>query len=76
MLNVLLAGGAWSLLALALSIIWASLQVRRFVDEAAGAGSGGIGAVSSGIGPLILWLLITFGPPLVLIATWFVLRTR
>jgi hypothetical protein len=57
-LNVVLVAAA--------SYIWFRWQTR-------GSGSGGIGAVSIGFGP-IFPVLYLFGPPAVLIVIWYVLR--
>jgi hypothetical protein len=72
----------WSFASVALaSVLWVVLNVAliaaaiyiRFRWETRGAGSGGIGAVSFGVG-LVFPVLYLFGPPVALIVIWFIAR--
>jgi len=70
--RVALVSALWVVLNVALIAaaiyIWFRWQTRR-------TGSGGIGAVSVGVEPLLLMFYL-FGPPILLIVIWFVLRRR
>jgi len=70
--RVALVSALWVVLNIALIAaaiyIWFRWQTR-------GTGSGGIGAVSFGVEPLLA-VLYLFGPPIVLTVIWFVVRHR
>jgi hypothetical protein len=66
--RVLLACGAWLLALVLIATAWLFLLWR----DVRTAGSGGIGAVSVGIGPVVLGVI--FGPPLALIVAWSIAR--
>jgi hypothetical protein len=69
--QVLLVSLAWVVLTVALAAAYIYLQIRAAMVA---SGSGGIGAVSTGLGPLIIILAILMGPPAVLMTAWLVLR--
>jgi hypothetical protein len=69
--KVLTVSGGWVLLCVLLVAAWLLVQFRGLWG-APSAGSGGIGAVSFGLSPIML--AIPFGPPVVLIAAWLVAR--
>jgi hypothetical protein len=71
--QLLLVSVGWVVLIVALAAGFIYLQIRAAME---GSGSGGIGAVSSGLGPLIIVLAIVVGPPAVLITVWLVVRGR
>ena len=73
--------GRWSFARVAfVSVLWVVLNVALiaaaiyiwFRWETRGTGSGGIGAISSGVEPLFL-VIYLFGPPVLLTVIWFVL---
>jgi hypothetical protein len=65
--RVLLTSGAWFVVSLA---GWLYFNVRGNFHS--GEGSGGIGAVSVGINPVMLAIAIV--PPFVLILAWLIMR--
>jgi hypothetical protein len=69
--QVLLVSLAWVVLIVALAAGFIYWQIRAAMAQ---SGSGGIGAVSTGLGPLIIILAILIGPPAILMTTWLVLR--
>jgi hypothetical protein len=69
--EVLLVSVAWVVLIVALGAGFLYWQIRAAMAE---SGSGGIGAVSGGLGPLIIILAVVIGPPVVLMTAWLVLR--
>jgi len=66
--RVFLLSAAWFILSVA---GWVYLTVRAFSVDVS-QGSGGIGAVSVGVGPIIGAISIV--PPLVLILAWLIAR--
>lgn len=62
--RVLSVSGAWVLLYLLVGAAW-------LLAPASSPGSGGIAAVSVGIGELLLEILV---PPIILIAVWLAVR--
>jgi hypothetical protein len=69
--QVLLVSLAWVVLVVALAAGFIFWQIRAAMSA---SGSGGIGAVAAGLGPLIIVVTVLLGPPAVLITTWLVLR--
>jgi hypothetical protein len=69
--QVLLVSLAWVVLLVALEAGFIYWQMRAAMAE---SGSGGIGAVSTGLIELIIVLAILIGPPAVLMTAWLVLR--
>ena len=69
--RVLLVGVAWIILVVGWQVFRFYLLYRRMRAESEGVGSGGIGAVSGGIAVPVL-----FGPPILLLIAWLVLRYR
>ena len=76
--------GRWSFARVALvSALWVVLNIALiaaaiyiwFRWQTRGAGSAGIGAISFGV-ELLLAVLYLFGPPILLIVIWFVVRHR
>jgi hypothetical protein len=70
--RILLASGAWVVLAAFLTVAWGMWQVYRIQGEMAASGSGGIGAVSVGFldWPVLLVVL----PPIMLFIAWVTVR--
>jgi hypothetical protein len=68
--QVLLVSLAWVVLDVALVAGYIYWQIRAAM---AASGSGGIGAVSGGLGPVLILLAIVTGPAILLTA-WLVLR--
>jgi hypothetical protein len=66
--RVLMVAVAWLILVVGWEVLQFYLLYRRMRAES-GMGSGGIGAVSSGIAIPLL-----FGPPILLLLVWVVLR--
>ena len=69
--RVLMVGVAWIILVVGWQVFQFYLLYRRMRVESEGVGSGGIGAVSGGIAVPVL-----FGPPILLLIVWLVLRYR
>ena len=74
--------GSWSFGRVALaSVLWVVLDVAlvavyfylKFRSQWQVSGSGGIGAVTGGIN-VLLTILVLFGPPILLTATWWLKR--
>jgi hypothetical protein len=70
--HVLLVSLAWIVLVVALTAGFIYWQIRAAMAE---SGSGGIGAVSAGVLPLIILLVILAGPA-VLMTAWLLMRRR
>jgi hypothetical protein len=68
--RVVVASISWIGLVLALTALSFYLLVR---GQWQSSGSGGIGAVSGGIGVLTVFGVL-FGPPIVLLVAWYMLR--
>ena len=69
--KVLLVSVGWILLCGVLAVAWVLFQFRDLFFGSS-SGSAGIGAVSIGVN--VLFLLIPFGPPIVLIVAWLIVR--
>ena len=69
--QVLLMSLAWIVIVVALAAGFIFWQLRAAMSA---SGSGGIGAVAAGLGPLIIVVAILFGPPAILTTIWLVLR--
>ena len=69
--QVLLVSLAWVVLVVALAAGFIYWQIRAAMAE---SGSGGIGAVSGGLGPLIIIVAVVIGPPVGLMTAWLILR--
>lgn len=72
-MQVLLVSFAWVALIVAFIAGYIYLQIRSAM---ATSGSGGIGAVSSSLGPLIVILLAILIGPIILITAWLLVRGR
>jgi hypothetical protein len=72
--RVAIASTLWVVLNVALGAGFVYLQYRRL--SAPSTGSGGIGAVSIGIGELAFAILVLylFGPPILLTVVWYFVR--
>jgi hypothetical protein len=70
--RVLLASAVWILLNVGLAAAYLAYLYTQFRRQSQSSGSGGIGAVSFGIGPFAV--LVPFGPPIVLTVIWLFLR--
>ena len=68
--RVLLVSVAWVILVAGWQVIQFYLLYRHMRAESAATGSGGIGAVVGASGPVY----VLFGPPLLLLVVWLVLR--
>jgi hypothetical protein len=71
LLKVILVSTAWVVVVVCATVAWVVLPIAW----PSGAGSAGIGAVSIGLTVDVAGLVL-FGPPLIVILTWIVARTR
>ena len=67
--RVVLVSVLWFATNVALAALYIYLQFRKMQSS----GSGGIGAVSTGVLPVLLYL---FGPPVLLLVVWLFVRVK
>jgi len=72
--KVALLSAGWVAVCLVAAVAWVLVPAWLEYQRTSGSGSGGVGAVSSGISVFVL--AIPLGPPVLLVAAWLLARWR